>query len=408
MSGWKEYSFGDLVDFPPKIQLKKGEEYPFIDMDIVKPENRYVTNLQSKKYDSSGSAKFADKDVLLARITPCLENGKISQVKISEGTKGFGSTEFFVFRAKVKLLDQNFLFYLSKSDLIWKNAVNSMVGASGRQRADASFLKRVTLIIPELDEQRKIAAIVTSYDDLIENNQRRIALLEKMAEELYREWFVRLRFPGHEKVKVVKGMPEGWESKPLTLLADITYGYAFDGARFNAQGNGKPIIRIRNIINSNITEFTDEIPNDKYIVKCGDLLVGMDGEFHVNHWINDEGYLVQRVCRINAKSERIRGYLAQAIKAPIKHFESILQGATVGHLGAAHLKTINLLNPPESMNKHLEILNSLLDQKITISRMNLDLSKTRDLLLPRLISGRLPVEHLDIKFPPSMLAEMQD
>lgn len=155
-------------------------------MDVVNPNNRYVENTQRKKYESSSCSKFANGDVLLARITPCLENGKIAQVRTADGEDGFGSTEFFVFRAKKKLLDQSFLYYLSKSDLVWKSAVNSMVGASGRQRADATFLKKVELRIPELPVQRKIAAVLATYDELIENNQRRIVQLEKISEEIYR------------------------------------------------------------------------------------------------------------------------------------------------------------------------------------------------------------------------------
>ena len=112
-------------------------------MDVVDPNSRYVENIQRRKFESSSCSKFANGDILLARITPCLENGKIAQVSINDNVGGFGSTEFFVFRAKDGLLDQAFLFYLSKCDLIWKNAVNSMVGASGRQRADATFLKKV-------------------------------------------------------------------------------------------------------------------------------------------------------------------------------------------------------------------------------------------------------------------------
>ncbi|MDD5671432.1 MAG: restriction endonuclease subunit S, partial [Candidatus Omnitrophica bacterium] len=201
MNNWQEYRFGDLVNFPPRVSLKRGDEYPFIDMEAVNPCDRFVESFQRKRYESSGCSKFANGDVLLARITPCLENGKIAQAKIGNGQVGFGSTEFFVFRSKEDLLDQNFLFYLSKCDLIWKSAVNSMVGASGRQRADAAFLKRVRVKIPKREVQKKIAAILSGCDELIANNKKRIALLEKMAQEIYREWFVRFRFPGYEKVK---------------------------------------------------------------------------------------------------------------------------------------------------------------------------------------------------------------
>jgi len=270
-----------------------------------------------------------------------------------------------------------------------------------------SFKTHTELRIPELPIQKKIAAILSSYDELIENNNRRIALLEKVAEEIYREWFVRFRFPGHEKVKLVKGVPEGWERKHLPDLANITYGFPFDGARFNTAGRGKPIIRIRNIPDSATSDYTDEIADDRYIVSHGDLLVGMDGEFHINHWQGDAAYLVQRVCRIKARNPLLDGYLAYAIRAPIKHFESILMGATVGHLGATHLKSIELLVPPEHLQPRLHILNDIHRQKLFLAVGARTLSRTRDQLLPRLISGKLSVENLDIQFPPSMMEKVK-
>jgi type I restriction enzyme S subunit len=266
-----------------------------------------------------------------------------------------------------------------------------------------SVFERIELRVPGPDLQKKIAAVLWAYDELIENNKRRIALLEKMAEEIYREWFVRFRFPGHEEVKVIKGVPEGWEQKGLTELAEITYGFPFDGSRFSPDERGRPIIRIRNIPDSSTSDFTDEVADEKYVVRHGDLLVGMDGEFHINHWHAEDAYLVQRVCRIKPKNPLLEAYLAHAVRAPIKHFESILMGATVGHLGAMHLRSVMLLVPPESLLPKLQVLNDIHVQKLTIVKACRLLSRTRDSLLPRLISGKLSVERLDIRFPPSML-----
>jgi len=168
---------------------------------------------------------------------------------LGKNNSGFGSTEFFVFRGKKEKLNQSFLYYLAKSDLIWKSAVNSMVGASGRQRADSGFLGNLRFRIPLLPIQRKIAAVLSAYDDLIENNNRRIAILEKMAEELYREWFVRLRFPGHEKAKIIKGVPEGWDVKDSLNL-------------FNVLGGGTPKTDIPNYWDGEIPFFT---PKDAHV-----------------------------------------------------------------------------------------------------------------------------------------------
>jgi type I restriction enzyme S subunit len=291
-------------------------------------------------------------------------------------------------------------YFDTKGHKDWMDALCSFGATMTSLNQD--IVSRITLPFPSYEAQKKIAAILSAYDDLMENNRRRIALLEKLAEEIYREWFVRLRFPGHEKVKLVKGVPEGWKQQKLPEITNITYGFAFDGKRFNTDGHGKPIIRIRNIPNSSTQDYSDEQAAEKYLVQSGDLIVGMDGEFHINRWHGPEAFLVQRVCRLRAKSESLEGYLGHAIRGPIKHYESILLGATIGHLGAMHLKTIEILIPPQPLIERLEIFNIIDQQIAALEQSNRRLTNTRDLLLPRLISGKLRVVDLDIQFPPGM------
>lgn len=282
------------------------------------------------------------------------------------------------------------------------------VGAT-MMNLNTSILRRLPVTYPQSRGiQYKIAAILSAYDELIENNKRRIELLEKMANEIYSEWFMRMRFPGHAKPKITKGLPKGWNIFKLPDVAKISYGFPFQSSRFNTTGIGKPIIRIRNIPDSSTEDYTDEQVADKYLVSKGELVVGMDGEFHINHWYGEEAYLVQRVCRIAVKDEKLKGYISLAIRAPIKHFESILMGATVGHLGAKHLNSIEIRLPPENQRDVLCIFNQLFDQKKILSLQTRLLKRQRDLLLSRLISGKLSVENLDIQFPPRMAKEMKE
>lgn len=212
----------DIIDFNPKIKLEKGEEYAFIPMENITPDVKFVSDSEKKEWQGQSSSKFQSGDILFARIYPCLDNRKIAVAKVDD--KGFGSTEFFVLRAKKGLADQNFIYYLCTSDLIVNTATNSYVGASGRQRADLKFIKNSVFKLPDLNNQKKIAAILSTYDDLIEINKKRIQLLESVAEELYKEWFVRFRFPDWETTRFVKGVPEGWTLNKLNEIADITYG----------------------------------------------------------------------------------------------------------------------------------------------------------------------------------------
>ena len=173
-----------------------------------------MTNEDVKIYDGQSSSKFCDGDTVFSRITPCLENRKIAKVAISSDA-AFGSTEFYVFRAKKAKADARFTYYLTSSDAVVLPAINSMTGASGRQRADKRFIQRLKLNLPDLPTQERIADILSAYDDLIETNSRRIELLEQAAQELYKEWFVRFRFPEYENVKFENSLPEGWERNKI-------------------------------------------------------------------------------------------------------------------------------------------------------------------------------------------------
>ena len=145
-------------------------------------------------------------------------------------------------------------------------------------------LKEVVIDKPPLDVQRKIGDYLEAFDDLIENNQKQIKLLEEAAQRLYKEWFVDLRFPGYEDVEIVDGVPEGWKEEKLIDIANVQYGFAFDSSLFNSQGKGKQIIRIRNIPSGITDDYTTQEADEQYIVSNGDIVVGMDGEFHINSW----------------------------------------------------------------------------------------------------------------------------
>jgi type I restriction enzyme S subunit len=211
MEGWREMKFGDVVLFPPKIKMTKGEFYPFIPMENLSSGIKYVKPKIEKKL-TGGGAKFEEGDTLFARITPCLQNGKIAQAKDLNEKSGFGSTEYFVFRGDTGLTDSDFIYYLSKTHWFQQNAINSMVGSSGRQRADAGFVRSIKIKLPPLQAQKKIASILSAYDDLIENNLKRIKLLEEKAQQTYTQWFN------------IKGVPNGWNQNSLGNLIGFHIG----------------------------------------------------------------------------------------------------------------------------------------------------------------------------------------
>ena len=238
------------------------------------------------------------------------------------------------------------------------------------------------------EKQKNLVDFLSDYDDLIENNQKQIKLLEEAAQRLYKEWFVDLRFPGYENTPITDGVPQGWKKERLVDIADVQYGFAFDGSLFNSDGNGMPIIRIRNIPDGITKDYTTEEADEQYIVKNGDIVVGMDGEFHINSWSGADSYLVQRTCRIKPHNSGMNGYLLQAIYEPIKFFESTVVGATVAHLGKKHIDTITIFTAPEEMYKPFQ---QYFNKRQLLLNQNQKLAEARDRLLPKLMSGELEV-----------------
>lgn len=307
---------------------------------------------------------------------------------IPEGFRGCLGRRMALLRVDETKADYKFLYYYFYSDA-WRATVNeNIVLGATVDRIPLIKFPDFPVELPPLETQHRIADILSAYDDLIENNQKQIKLLEEAAQRLYKEWFVDLCFPGHENTEIVDGVPEGWKKERLVDIAEIQYGYAFDGTLFNADKNGTPIIRIRNIPQAETMDYTTEHVSENYLVQNGEIIVGMDGEFHINAWAGNTAYLVQRVCCIRPKNTEIKGWLLQAIYEPIKFFERTVVGATVAHLGKKHLDSIYLLTSPEGFYKPFMIL---FDKRLLLENQNRKLREARDRLLPKLMSGEVEV-----------------
>lgn len=277
-------------------------------------------------------------------------------------------------------------YYLNLPEVV--KSVNSITGQSAQPNINLKQIGNIQIMLPERSVQDAVVTILSTYDSLIANNQKQIKLLEEAAQRLYKEWFVDLRFPGHESTPIVDGVPEGWRRERLVDLVDVQYGYAFDGSLFNTAKNGMPIIRIRNIPSGNTDDYTTEEADSQYIVHNGDILVGMDGEFHINSWSGPDAYLVQRTCSFRPNNSEMKGYLLQAIYEPIKYFENTVVGATVAHLGKKHIDTINVLTCPTNLYVPLQ---DYYEQRQLLLNQNWLLAEARDRLLPKLMSGEIEV-----------------
>lgn len=413
--------FVDFVDINPNIKLQKNLDYPFVDMNSVKPGYRYVTTNKKKKF-KSGGAKFETNDTLFARITPCLENGKIAQVIDLEGDIGFGSTEFFVFRSKPEISTSEYVYYLSLTKIIRDTAEKSMTGASGRQRADINSIKNLEVYSPDIVIQNKITSILRSYDNLIQNNLTRIKTLEKIISKLYREWFVKFQFPGNKNIKFINSklgkVPKNWETLILGDIAKVYRGKSYSRKELELN-EGKLFINLKCINKgggfrrNGIKRYTGNYKSSQ-IVSEGSIVIAITD-------MSQERELIGQVARIGKLGKEIsiisldlanivplkkvgKNYLYSSLR--FSNFSDIIQnyanGVNVLHLSIKNIENFKISFPPERLRKKYEEITEYYFQKINVlENSNEILKKTRDLILPKLMSGNIDISNLNIKLEDS-------
>ena len=376
---WETVEIGQLGEVitgntpPRKNPELYGDFIPFIKPTDMEIDRRYTPNPE-ECYSELGFEKY--KNSLIPKGATCI---------VTIGSIGKKMTQAycdcFINQAVNAVIpnenyDKDFVYYLLKNNLDKVKGLDSGT-SSGRENVSKSAFSSIEVkVIKHLPIQRKIASILSSYDDLIENNLKRIKLLEEKASLMYK--LMQKELSDTEKIN-------------LFDFANIQMGFAFKAEAFNEEGEGIPIIRIRDIPNQLTKSYTTQEVDNHYWVEKGDLLIGMDGEFHMNEWLGQRGYLVQRVCRLRTKKELNQSYLWQALKEPIHYYETTISGATVAHLGKKHLEEIFIAKPKDSMKNELEELNTMRKLKIVLAEQNTKLREARDILLPKLMNGQIEV-----------------
>ena len=376
-----------IVDCPHSTAYDEGTGYPLVRTPnigrgrlIYSGMHRVCEEVYNKR---NARAIPQTNDLIFAREATA---GNVALIQ--EGEKVCLGQRTVLIRPNANLVNPAFLTYhLLAPEQQYK--LFSTANGATVAHVNMPTIRNLKLSLPPLATQYRIASILSRYDSLIENYQKQIKLLEEAAQRLYKEWFVDLRFPRHENTKIIDGLPEGWEKKKLVDMVDVQYGYAFDGKLFNSNGEGMPILRIRNIPDGITSDYTSEEAQDCYIVHNGDIVVGMDGIFHINSWSGGDAYLVQRACSFRPKEECMKGFIFQAIQEPIKFFEKTLVGATVAHLGKKHIDSIELCIP-KNFELYQPFSKFYNQRQGLLSQIRL-LTEARDRLIPKLISGLIVV-----------------
>ena len=380
-------------------------------------DNRYVYNTEKTITDlgvKKSNTKYLNRgDIIIsARGTV----GALSQI----GSPLCFNQSCFGLRGKNGILDNDFLYYSLKNYVknIIKRSQGSVFGTINLASFDLMEIEIPILI----SEQQKIASVLSDLDAKIELNNKINAELEAMAKLIYDYWFVQFDFPFDFKqnkvadessnpkdVKPYKSsggkmvyneelkreIPEGWEVKKLINEMDVQYGYPFSTELFNENKIGRPVVRIRDILNNSISLYTSEDVDEKYRLDKGDLLIGMDGNFHMNFWDKNNCYLNQRSLRIRKSANSVASHfqVLYDIAPYIKAKEKNISRTTVAHLSARDVNDLNVLIPnSKEFIKNTSIFDLLLKQIIINRNENQQLSELRDWLLPMLMNGQVKVK----------------
>ncbi len=320
------------------------------------------------------------------------------------------------------LLNNRYLRYFFESDFFQRTLELWAGSGSTRAYLGISAQRRLPVILPPIEIQSQIASILSAYDDLIENNKRRIAILEKMAEEIYREWFVRMRFPGHENVKFVKGVPEGWTVKKLDEVIEDIIDYrgitpAKLGFDWESGNEGVIALSALNVKDGELIKLADakrvsRTLYDRWMrkkLKVFDILLTSEAPLGQVYMLfgETEYVLSQRLFAIRADNRQLPAvYLYHYFLFEIgkSQLAARATGSTVGGIRQSLLREVEVLLPERILLERYLSLTLPLINECHLLRLQINiLTTTRDLLLPRLITGMLPIEkispecsHLDV------------
>jgi type I restriction enzyme S subunit len=382
MAEWVMKKLKDIADFNPRESLAKGTVAKKIGMDKLQPFCRDVPGYELEPF--SGGTKFRNGDTIMARITPCLENGKTAKVSIlDDGEVGFGSTEYIVFRAKDGV-DEDFIYYLVCSPLVREPAIKSMVGSSGRQRVQTDVVQNLEIMVPDYEEQRRISGLLKLLDDKIELNNAINNNLEQQAQAIYQQMFI-------------DNASSDWTDGALSDIADITMGQSPSSSSYNEDGNGAIFFQGRAEFGFRFPTVRLYTTEPKRMACANDTLMSVRapvGDLNVAH---TDCCIGRGLASIQSKNnhQSFVLYTMFSLKKQLDVFNG--EGTIFGSINRNSLNEIPLLIPPSEKLDEFEALVSPMDAFI---RNNYDeicrLEQLRDSLLPKLMAGELDVSDIDL------------
>lgn len=396
---WKSMKLSDIAIFNPAEQIKRGAVAKKVPMDKLVPFCRDVTEYSIEPYN--GGTKFRNGDTVMARITPCLENGKTAKISfLDEGEVGFGSTEYIVFRAKADMADPDYLYYLICSPAVREPAIKSMVGSSGRQRVQTDVVKNLEICVPSLHEQQKVGSLLRSIDDRIELNRRINNNLEQQLRTIFKA-----EFTDNPELENITQIPLSELCHVVTKgTTPTTLGKPFVESGIN-------FIKAESILDDHSIDkskfaFIDEETNallKRSIIHAGDVvftIAGTLGRFA----LIDENVLPantnQAVAIIRADVEKVLPeyiYTCFIGEWHTDYYAKRVQQAVQANLSLTTIKSLPIpLLDEAKMSEYLSLILPLIKAIKTNEAQNEKLAALRDNLLPKLMSGEIDVSAVQL------------
>ena len=404
------YTFNEIAEVNPPRTIKKGTATKYLGMDSVNPRQKHVSKIEYRKY--RGGSKFKKNDILFARITPSLEHGKTCIVDfLEDGEIGAGSTEFIVISSKDGLTIPDYLYYLTTSNLIREPTIKSMTGTSGRQRVDTSVFDSIIVPIPPLNEQIAIAKILSDLDAKYELNQKMNKTLEAIAQAIFKHWFIDFEFPneegkpykssGGEMVDSERGeVPKGWKASTIGKELKTVLGGTPSTENKDYWSNAS----IPWINSGKINEFRIIFPSayitaealkhsaTKLMPKGTTVLAITGATLGKVSIIEREMCANQSVVGVLGSEKLPSEYIYFWIKNNINRLVSNQTGGAQQHINKGNIDEIEILVPDSHIMEHyVKTIRPIFDKISASSFEEHNLSKIRDIVLPKLMTGKIRV-----------------
>lgn len=392
-SEWRTIRAADFIDFNPRLSLKKGDIATKVAMDKLKPFTKKIP--ETEKAEFNGGAKFCNGDTVMARITPCLENGKTAYVDmLDDGKIGFGSTEFIVMRAKTGISDPQFVYYTAINPVFRNVAIKSMVGSSGRQRVQQSVLEELELSVPDLDEQRRIGDFLARIDEKIALNDRINDNLEQQAQSYFQELFVDNADPEWaigtiSDLGTVVGGSTPSKAKPEYYtesgIAWITpKDLSINKSKFVSHGeNDITELGLKNssaaIMPEGTVLFSSRAPIGYIAIAAGEVTT-------------NQGFK-----SVVPKPEIGTPFVYFFLKNTLPVIEGMASGSTFKEVSGSTMKNVPAVIPDaETLAKFSDFCAPIFAQQRILEEQNQSLATLRDNLLPKLMSGEIDVSTVQL------------